>query len=110
MLYPGVSDLTGSFRLYKTAVLRHIITLTIPRGYLFRIEVMMRAWAFGYTVGSGPITLVNRTFGECNLGAGEVVQYAKGVWTRFTTVGSVARPDLLYNRTYRTSLSVFLGI
>lgn len=86
VLNPGVSDLTGSFRLYKTAVLRHIITLTISRGYVFQMEMMVRARALGYTVGEVPITFVDRLFGESNLDAGEVVQYAKGVWTLFTTV------------------------
>ncbi|KAI0274004.1 glycosyltransferase family 2 protein [Russula aff. rugulosa BPL654] len=86
MLNPGVSDLTGSFRLYKISALRHIITLTISRGYVFQMEMMVRARALGYTVGEVPITFVDRLFGESNLDAGEVVQYAKGVWTLFTTV------------------------
>jgi len=86
VLNPGVSDLTGSFRLYKTAVLRHIITLTVSRGYVFQMEMMVRARALGYTVGEVPITFVDRIFGESKLGAEEVVQYAKGVWTLFTTV------------------------
>ncbi|KAI0298004.1 nucleotide-diphospho-sugar transferase [Russula brevipes] len=86
VLDPGVSDLTGSFRLYKISVLRHIITLTISRGYVFQMEMMVRARALGYTVGEVPITFVDRLFGESNLDAGEVVQYAKGVWTLFTTV------------------------
>ena len=86
VLNPGVSDLTGSFRLYKAAVLRHIITLTISRGYVFQMEMMVRARALGYTVGEVPITFVDRLFGESNLDAGEVVQYAKGVWSLFTTV------------------------
>jgi len=86
VLNPGVSDLTGSFRLYKIAALKHIITLTISRGYVFQMEMMVRARALGYTVGEVPITFVDRLFGESNLDAGEVVQYAKGVWSLFTTV------------------------
>ncbi|KAI0297486.1 glycosyltransferase family 2 protein [Multifurca ochricompacta] len=86
VLNPGVSDLTGSFRLYKIAVLRHIITLTISRGYVFQMEMIVRARTLGYTVGEVPITFVDRLFGESKLGAEEVVQYAKGVWTLFTTV------------------------
>ena len=65
VLNPGVSDLTGSFRLYKTAVLRHIM-LTILRDYVFQ---MARAWALGYTVGEVPITFA---YSESNLDAGEV--------------------------------------
>jgi len=86
MLNPGVSDLTGSFRLYRLAVLRHIITLTQSRGYVFQMEMMVRARALGYTVGEVPITFVDRIFGESKLGADEVVGYAKGVWQLFKSV------------------------
>ncbi|EIM91956.1 glycosyltransferase family 2 protein [Stereum hirsutum FP-91666 SS1] len=86
VLNPGVSDLTGSFRLYKVAVLRHIITLTVSRGYVFQMEMMVRARALGYTVGEVPITFVDRLFGESKLGADEIVQYMKGVWSLFTGV------------------------
>jgi dolichol-phosphate mannosyltransferase len=86
VLNPGVSDLTGSFRLYKISVLRHIITLTQSRGYVFQMEMMVRARALGYTVGEVPITFVDRLFGESKLGADEVVGYAKGVWSLFTAV------------------------
>ncbi|KAF9242385.1 glycosyltransferase family 2 protein [Melanogaster broomeanus] len=86
VLNPGVSDLTGSFRLYRLPVLRHIITLTQSRGYVFQMEMMVRARALGYAVGEVPITFVDRIFGESKLGADEVVGYAKGVWSLFTSV------------------------
>ncbi|OJA16784.1 hypothetical protein AZE42_03311 [Rhizopogon vesiculosus] len=86
MLNPGVSDLTGSFRLYRLPVLKHIITLTQSRGYVFQMEMMVRARALGYTVGEVPITFVDRIFGESKLGADEVVGYAKGVWQLFKSV------------------------
>ncbi|KAG1765444.1 glycosyltransferase family 2 protein [Suillus occidentalis] len=86
VLNPGVSDLTGSFRLYRLHVLRHIITLTQSRGYVFQMEMMVRARALGYTVGEVPITFVDRIFGESKLGADEVVGYAKGVWQLFQSV------------------------
>jgi dolichol-phosphate mannosyltransferase len=86
VLSPGVSDLTGSFRLYRLPVLRHIITVTQSKGYVFQMEMMVRARALGYTVGEVPITFVDRIFGESKLGAGEIVGYAKGVWQLFTGV------------------------
>jgi len=86
VLSPGVSDLTGSFRLYKLPVLRHIITLTQSRGYVFQMEMMVRARALGYSVGEVPITFVDRIYGESKLGADEIVGYAKGVWTLFSGV------------------------
>ncbi|KDQ17591.1 glycosyltransferase family 2 protein [Botryobasidium botryosum FD-172 SS1] len=86
VLNPGVSDLTGSFRLYRLPVLRHIITLTQSRGYVFQMEMMVRARALGYTVGEIPITFVDRIFGESKLGADEIVGYAKGVWALFVGI------------------------
>ncbi|KIM52350.1 glycosyltransferase family 2 protein [Scleroderma citrinum Foug A] len=86
VLNPGVSDLTGSFRLYRLPVLRHIISLTVSRGYVFQMEMMVRARALGYTIGEVPITFVDRIFGESKLGADEVVGYARGVWSLFTTI------------------------
>ncbi|KAF7340268.1 Dolichol-phosphate mannosyltransferase subunit 1 [Mycena venus] len=86
MLSPGVSDLTGSFRLYRLPVLRHIIAETVSKGYVFQMEMMVRARALGYTVGEVPITFVDRIFGESKLGADEIVSYAKGVWALFTGV------------------------
>jgi len=67
-------------------VLKHIITVTVSRGYVFQMEMMVRAKAMGYTVGEVPITFVDRLFGESKLGAGEIVSYAKGVWSLFVGV------------------------
>jgi len=86
VLNPGVSDLTGSFRLYRRPVLQHIISQTVSKGYVFQMEMMVRARALGYQVGEVPITFVDRIFGDSKLGANEIVSYAKGVWTLFTTV------------------------
>ncbi|THH00327.1 hypothetical protein EW145_g7098 [Phellinidium pouzarii] len=47
-LAPGVSDLTGSFRLYRLPVLRHVIASVESRGYVFQMEMMVRARAAGY--------------------------------------------------------------
>lgn len=55
-------------RLYKTPVLRDIIPRVTSRGYVFQMEMMVRAKALGYTVGEVPITFVDRIFGESKLG------------------------------------------
>lgn len=86
VLRPNVSDLTGSFRLYKTDVLRKIIEVTKSKGYVFQMEMMVRAKAMGFTVGEVPISFVDRLYGESKLGGDEIVQYGKGVWTLFTSV------------------------
>jgi dolichol-phosphate mannosyltransferase len=73
-------------RLYRVAVLQHIITVTQSKGYVFQMEMMVRARSLGYTVGEVPITFVDRIFGESKLGADEIVSYARGVWTLFKGV------------------------
>lgn len=74
------------YSLYRVHVLKHIITVTQSRGYVFQMEMMVRAKAMGYTVGEIPITFVDRLFGESKLGGSEIVQYAKGVWSLFIDV------------------------
>lgn len=42
VLRPYVSDLTGSFRLYKKHVLETVILQTESKGYTFQMEMMVR--------------------------------------------------------------------
>ncbi|KAI9831577.1 MAG: dolichol-P-mannose synthesis [Sarea resinae] len=79
VLRPGVSDLTGSFRLYKRDVLERVISSTESKGYTFQMEMMVRAKAMGCRVAECPITFVDRLYGESKLGGDEIVEYAKGV-------------------------------
>ncbi|OJD40028.1 dolichol-phosphate mannosyltransferase [Diplodia corticola] len=79
LLRPGVSDLTGSFRLYKKEVLQKVITSTESKGYTFQMEMMVRAKAMGFSVAEVPISFVDRLYGESKLGGDEIVEYAKGV-------------------------------
>ncbi|PVU93043.1 hypothetical protein BB559_003476 [Furculomyces boomerangus] len=79
LLNPGVTDLTGSFRLYKTYVLKDIIEATVSKGYVFQMEMMVRARQFNFTVAEIPITFVDRVFGESKLGAGEIVGKRDGI-------------------------------
>ncbi|KAL3469836.1 nucleotide-diphospho-sugar transferase [Aspergillus californicus] len=86
MLMPGVSDLTGSFRLYKKSVLEKVISSTQGKGYSFQMEMMVRAKAMGFKVAECPITFVDRLYGESKLGGSEIVEYLKGVLTLWLKV------------------------
>ena len=77
VLRPGVSDLTGSFRLYKRDVLETVIANTESKGYTFQMELMVRAKRLGYRVAEVPISFVDRVYGESKLGGDEIVEYAK---------------------------------
>lgn len=85
VLRPGVSDLTGSYRLYRKPVLQKVISETTSKGYTFQMEMMVRAKAMGCKVAEVPINFVDRVYGESKLGGDEIVEYAKGVlglWVR----------------------------
>lgn len=86
MLWPGVSDLTGSFRLYKKRVLEDLIASCVTKGYTFQMEMVVRARERNYSIAEVPITFVDRVYGESKLGANEIISYLKGLWTLFTTV------------------------
>ncbi|KAF3488854.1 hypothetical protein F2Q69_00054859 [Brassica cretica] len=79
LLWPGVSDLTGSFRLYKKSVLEDVISSCVSKGYVFQMEMLVRATRKGYHIEEVPITFVDRVFGTSKLGGSEIVEYLKGL-------------------------------
>nr|CAG4644209.1 EOG090X0B9X [Lepidurus arcticus] len=85
LLRPGASDLTGSFRLYKKAVLEKLVKACTSKGYVFQMEMIVRAREFGYTIGEVPISFVDRVYGESKLGGNEIVQFVKGLLNLFAT-------------------------
>ena len=86
LLSPGVSDLTGSFRLYKREAITAIMQEVKSTGYVFQMEIVVRAKQRGLTIVEVPITFVDRVYGESKLGGMEIVQYLKGLALLFTEV------------------------
>ena len=86
LLAPQASDLTGSFRLYKKDVLERCLKSVKSRGYVFQMEIIVRAQYFGYSIEEVPITFVDRIFGESKLGAGEILAYLQGLVDIFLDV------------------------
>lgn len=86
LLRPGVSDLTGSFRLYRREVLSKLVSVCVSKGYVFQMEMAVRAKALGYKVDEIPITFVDRFYGESKLGGSEIFQFVKGLLYLFYTV------------------------
>ena len=87
----GSACLLGSLademrRLYKKPVLQTLIQETVSRGYVFQMEIIVRARAAGYTIGEVPITFVDRVYGESKLGGDEIVSYAQGILALFRSV------------------------
>ena len=51
MLRPASSDLTGSFRLYRKSALEQLMTCCVSKGYVFQMEIIVRAQQLCFTVG-----------------------------------------------------------
>lgn len=85
-MQPGVSDLTGSFRLYKRSSLEKLIPACITRNYTFQMEIIVRARESELSVSQVPITFVDRVYGESKLGKSEIIGYLSGLWKLFTSV------------------------
>ena len=85
LLSPGVSDLTGSFRLYERSAIDRILPLVRSTGYAFQMEIVVLAKKEGFKVSEVGITFVDRLYGESKLGTKEIVLYLKGLLMLFFT-------------------------
>lgn len=85
LLRPGASDLTGSFRLYKKQVLERLVERCVSKGYVFQMEMIVRARQLHYSIGEVPISFVDRVYGESKLGGNEIVSFVRGLLTLFAT-------------------------
>jgi dolichol-phosphate mannosyltransferase len=73
--------------LYKKDCLQKLIDNTTAKGYVFQMEMMVRAkHQFNYKVSEVPITFVDRVFGESKLGVNEIKQYLLGLVKLFLTI------------------------
>lgn len=86
LLRPGCSDLTGSFRLYKKEVLENLVANCISKGYVFQMEMIVRAKKMNYAVKEVPISFVDRVYGDSKLGGTEIVQFVSGLVYLFSTI------------------------
>lgn len=75
----SVSDLTGSFRLYKKSVLRRLVGLSKSKGYAFQMEMIVLAEQMGYKISEVPIGFVDRVYGQSKMGMEEILRFAFGL-------------------------------
>ncbi|KAA8490934.1 Dolichol-phosphate mannosyltransferase subunit 1 [Porphyridium purpureum] len=85
LLRPGVRDLTGSFRLYKRSAFERIMQHMRSSGYVFQMEIIVRARRLNCSIAELPITFVDRLFGTSKLGSLEIVEYLQGLWMLLTS-------------------------
>ena len=85
LLNPGMSDLTGSFRLYRKSVLGVLMRQVKSKGYAFQMEIAVRARRMGLLISEVPIVFVDRVYGSSKLGGAEITMYLKGLVNLFFT-------------------------
>jgi apolipoprotein N-acyltransferase len=75
MLGIPLRDATSGFRVYRQEVLRDIVAEPFHAdGYGFQVELVMRAWLHGWSVGEVPITFREREHGHSKLSRRIVVE------------------------------------
>ena len=68
MLGVPLQDATSGFRAYRRAVLQDLVAQPFHAdGYGFQVELVMRAWLHGWTIGEVPITFREREHGHSKL-------------------------------------------
>uniref|UniRef100_A0AAQ5ZFV5 Dolichol-phosphate mannosyltransferase subunit 1 n=1 Tax=Amphiprion ocellaris TaxID=80972 RepID=A0AAQ5ZFV5_AMPOC len=72
-------------RLYKKKVLENLVERCVSKGYVFQMELIIRARQLNYTIGEVPISFVDRVYGESKLGGSEILSFTKGLLTLFAT-------------------------
>ncbi|KAI2649788.1 Dolichol-phosphate mannosyltransferase subunit 1 [Labeo rohita] len=66
-------------------VLEKLVEQCVSKGYVFQMEMIVRARQLGFTIGEVPISFVDRVYGESKLGGNEIVSFLKGLLTLFAT-------------------------
>ncbi|CAF0732157.1 unnamed protein product [Adineta steineri] len=79
LLRPPISDVTGSFRLYRKSLFDTLVNQCTSKGYVFQMEMIVRAVKAKLRIAQVPIIFVDRIYGESKLGGQEIVLFAKGV-------------------------------
>jgi dolichol-phosphate mannosyltransferase len=75
LLSLDVSDLTGSYRLYRTEALRVLVSKARSTGYSFQMELMLLAKRLRLAVAECPIVFHDRRAGESKLSLAEILMY-----------------------------------
>lgn len=79
LLRPPVSDVTGSFRLFRKSAFDFLLTQCKSKGYVFQMEIIVRAVKANFRIAEVPIVFVDRIYGESKLDGQEIISFAKGV-------------------------------
>jgi dolichol-phosphate mannosyltransferase len=61
-------------------MLEHLMSVCQFSGYVFQMEMVIRARQFNYTIAEVPITFVDRIFGDSKLGGRELYLQVLGTY------------------------------
>ena len=86
MCLPTPTPKKYAHSLYKKEVLAAVMGKVQSKGYVFQMEVIVRARQLGCSIAEVPITFVDRIYGESKLGAMEIVGYLKGLLQLFASI------------------------
>jgi dolichol-phosphate mannosyltransferase len=94
-------DATGGFKAFNRRVLEQIdLERVESEGYSFQIEMSLRAWKQGFSIGEIPIVFVDRTIGESKMSKRIIREAVWRVWrlrflamTGKLSTGPAASPD-----------------
>ena len=77
-----VSDATGGFKCFRREVLEAIDLQRVgSEGYSFQIEMSLRAWRKGFSVGEIPIVFTDRDIGESKMSRRIIWEAVWRVWS-----------------------------
>ncbi|MFW6330261.1 MAG: polyprenol monophosphomannose synthase [Gemmatimonadota bacterium] len=81
-----VTDATGGFKCFRREVLETIDLQRVgSEGYSFQIEMSLRAWRAGFSIGEIPIVFADRDLGESKMSKKIIWEAVWRVWVlRFT--------------------------
>jgi apolipoprotein N-acyltransferase len=91
-----IHDATSGFRVYRRAVLERLMRdAPHAEGYGFQIELALRAWQAGYSVGEDPISFREREHGHSKISRRIVVEalWLVTVWGAKARLGRRPRGD-----------------
>lgn len=72
--------------MYKKNVIEKLIASCVSKGYVFQMEMIVRARQFEFSVGEVPISFVDRLYGESKLKGSEIFEFVKGLLYLFATI------------------------
>lgn len=86
LLFVRLTDLTGSFRLYKTDVLKEVMQHVQSKGYVFQMEVLVRAKILNKKIEEVGYVYIDRLYGSSKLAVNEIFRYLWALMKLFFSI------------------------